>query len=583
MKTLLSGNQAIARAIYEGGVRVAAGYPGTPSTEILETVSALYKDSVYCEWAPNEKVAFEVASGAALTGARAVVTMKHVGLNVAADPLLTLSYIAIPGALVIVAADDPGMHSSQNEQDSRNYARFAKIPVLEPSDSEEARDFVLEGLKISETFQTPVILRSTTRVGHSRSLLELKDREEHNPVGFQKDPPRYVTIPAWSRKMRVAVEERLGKLSEAASNSALNRIEWGERKDIGIIVSSISYQYVKEIFPEVSILKLGWSYPFPDALIKKFASEVKHLLVVEELDNFIEEHVKSLGIACDGKGITPKVGEFSPEIMRNIRETWGVALGLKSYGAIPASTPVAGLPPRPPVLCPSCPHRALFAALRKFDVVVAGDIGCYSLGTQAPLSRLDTILCMGGGFTVAHGMKVAGEQKKVVGLMGDSTFFHSGITGLLDVGYNQSAPVLIVVDNRITAMTGHQDNPGSGATLMGKPARAASIEDFAKACGINRIFVVNPLEHKKMVDTLRESLNATEATLIISRAPCVVDDRSALKPPLKIDPSVCIKCKTCLKIGCPAIEFQDNTIKINNLLCGGCGLCAQICPKKAIN
>lgn len=577
MKELLSGNEAIARGAYEAGVRVAVGYPGTPSTEILENVQR-YKDKIYCEWSPNEKVAFETAAGACLTGARSIVTMKHVGLNVAADPLMTLTYVGTEGGFVAIVADDPGMHSSQNEQDTRNYARFAKIPILEPSDSEEARDFLVTGLDISEKFKTPVILRTTTRVSHSRSLVELKERIEHVPQGFKKNPPQYVPIPAWARPMRQRVEKRLLALTEESSNSPLNRIEWGERQ-LGIIAVGIAYQYTREIFPEASILKLGWCYPYPDKLIREFAAGVKRLLVVEELDDFVEEHVKALGIPCDGKNIVPNIGELSPLRLMEIRA--------KIEGtAIPEHKPIKDaslLPPRPPVLCPSCPHRSIFAALGRFDVVVTGDIGCYSLGVSAPLNRMDTILCMGGGISMAHGMKIAGETKRVVGIVGDSTFFHSGITGLLDIGYNKSAPVIIVADNRITAMTGHQDNPGSGKTLMGDSAYQASITDFAKACGIKRIFTIDPHNFNAMVALLKESFETPEPTVIIALSPCVVDDRSALRPALKIDPTICKHCKMCLKVGCPAIESMDNTIKINPLLCGGCKLCQQICKFGAIS
>ena len=576
MKALLSGNEAIARGVYEAGVRVAVGYPGTPSTEILENV-VRYKDVVYCEWSPNEKVAFEVAAGACYTGARSIVTMKHVGLNVAADPLMTLTYVGTVGGLVAIVADDPGMHSSQNEQDTRNYARLAKIPVLEPSDSTDARDFLVAGMDISEKFKTPVILRTTTRVAHSRSLVELSERVEHEPEGFKKNPPQFVTIPAWARPMHVKIEQRLLDMAAAASVSPLNRIEWGDKK-LGIITNGIAYQYVKEIFPEASVLKLGWSYPFPDELIRQFAAGVEKLLVVEELDAFIEEHVRSLGIACDGKNLVPNVGELSPMTLQTIRAKME-GKPLPAFGPVEQ---VKTLPPRPPVLCPSCPHRAVFAALGKFDVIVSGDIGCYSLGASAPLSRIDTILCMGGGISVAHGMKVAGEKKRVVGVLGDSTFFHSGITGLLDIGYNKSAPVIIVLDNRITAMTGHQDNPGSGATLMGEPAYQASIEDFARACGIKRVFTIDPLKFNDTVALLKESLELPEPTVIISRSPCIVNDRTALKPPLKIDPAVCKRCKMCLKLGCPAIEFTNGVVSINNLLCGGCTLCQQVCRFNAI-
>jgi len=572
---LLSGNAAIARGAWEAGVTVATGYPGTPSTEILENAIG-YKHDIYCEWAPNEKVAFEVAAGAALAGARVITTMKHVGLNVAADPLLTLSYVGTVGGFVACVADDPGMHSSQNEQDTRHYARFAKIPILEPAGSEEARDFVGIGLDLSERFHTPVILKSTTCISHSRGLVKPRERIP-NPrrIGFEKNPSRFVPIPAWARKMRVRVEERMGKLVEASEASPLNRIEWRDRS-LGIITASVAYQHVREIWPEASILKLGFSFPFPDKKIAEFAAGVEELLVVEELDPILEEHIRSLGIPCRGKDVIPALGELDPTVLRTARR--------RMEGAFSPSEPgeEISLPGRPPVLCAGCPHRGIFSILGRLDVVVTGDIGCYSLGTLPPLNRMDTILCMGGGVSLAQGMDKAGEPKNVVGIVGDSTFFHSGITGLLDIAYNRGRSTIIVVDNRTTAMTGHQDNPGTGRTLMGEPVPAASIAELGRACGISRVFEVNPYDLEETGKILEREVNAEEPSLIISLAPCVLKEREPLGPVLTVDPERCRECGRCLKIGCPAIESPGRMPEISPHLCNGCGICRQICPFSAI-
>ncbi|MGL4595374.1 MAG: indolepyruvate ferredoxin oxidoreductase subunit alpha [Thermoguttaceae bacterium] len=579
---LLSGNEAIARGAYEAGVKVATGYPGTPSTEILENVAQKYKEAIYCEWSPNEKVAFEVAAGAAFTGARAITTMKHVGLNVAADPLMTLTYIGVVGGFVAVVADDPGMHSSQNEQDTRHYARFAKIPILEPSDSQEAKDFVKFGIELSEKFQTPVILRTTTRVSHSRGLVVEQARSESpNPINFEKNSPKFVPIPVWARPMRVRVEERLQKLQEAASKSTANSIIWQDKK-LGIIASGIAFQYVREVFPNASILKLGWSYPFPDALIKEFADQVERLVIVEELEDFLEEHIKSLGISCIGKSIIPRIGELSPDILRERKaliegeDADSVSLPVIRENLIPE------LPGRPPVLCPGCPHRGIFYALGRLDVVVAGDIGCYSLGVFPPLSRIDTILCMGGGVSVAHGLERAGNPKPIVGIVGDSTFFHSGITGLLDIAYNKGSSTIIVVDNRITAMTGHQDNPGSGRTLMGDNTIEASIETIGHACGIKNVRTIHPRDVQEVIATLKEATESPESWLIVSKAPCPLHERTPIGPPLQIDAAQCKRCKLCLKLGCPGIEKDGDEICINTYLCAGCEMCSKICPAHAI-
>ncbi|MBP7071502.1 MAG: indolepyruvate ferredoxin oxidoreductase subunit alpha [Methanothrix sp.] len=577
MRRLLSGNEAIARGAFEAGVTVGAGYPGTPSTEILESL-ARYKPDVYCEWSPNEKVAFEVAAGASLAGARSIVTMKHVGLNVAADPLMTLSYIGVEAGFVACVADDPGMHSSQNEQDSRNYARFAKVALFEPSDSQEARDYTILALQISEEFKTPVILRTTTRVSHSRSLVEQGERTlPQQKVGLVKNPPRYVPIPVWGRPMRWKVEERLAALQKIAESSPANRIEWRDR-NLGIITSSIAYQYVREVWPEASVLKLGMAYPYPDALIREFAAGVAGLLVVEELDDFLEQHVRALGIACRGRDIVPGIMELSVD---RLRESKARLEGR----AIPENHPhpfTQDLPPRPPVLCPGCPHRGIFYALGKRDVVVTGDIGCYSLGAFPPLDRMDSILCMGAGVSMAQGMEKAGEPRPVVGVVGDSTFFHSGITGLLDIAYNQGHSTIIVLDNRTTAMTGHQDHPGTGRTLQGQATKQIRIEDIGRACGLERIFTVNPYDLEQTEEIIFREIEARQPSLIISCAPCPLRERKMVGPERSIDEEECRGCELCLDLGCPAIEGGEEHPHINAALCAGCGLCQQVCPAGAI-
>ena len=577
MKTLLSGNEAIARGAYEAGVTVAAGYPGTPSTEILEN-AVQYKDVMYCEWSPNEKVAFEMAAAAACAGARSIVTMKHVGLNVAADPLMTLSYIGVEGGMVICVADDPGMHSSQNEQDTRHYARFAKIPVFEPADSQEAKDFVKIGMAVSEAYKTPVILRSTTRISHSRSIVEFADRQD-NPrsIGLEKNPPRFVPIPIWGRVMRKKVEERLSRLGQASAASPANRIEWKDRA-LGLVTSGIAYQYASEVWPEASILKLGFAYPFPERLIREFAEGVQTILVIEELDDILEQHLKALGIECVGRKYVPGIGELSVPVLQESR----ARLEGRGKSGISAPKYLDRLPARPPVLCPGCPHRGIFSALGKHDVVVTGDIGCYSLGTFKPLDRMDIILCMGGGVSMAHGLDKAGEKKKVVGIVGDSTFFHSGITGLLNIVYNKGCSTIIVVDNRTTAMTGHQEHPGTGLTLMGEETTAVSIEAIGKACGIERVHTLDPYNVQETQRIIKQELDSDKPSLIVSRAVCPLRDRRKVGPIRRIDTERCRACGACLKLGCPAIDGSQKKPTINEYLCYGCGLCEQICPFHAI-
>ena len=579
MRLLLTGNEAIARGAWEGGVTAAFGYPGTPSTEILENL--VKYDGVYCEWSPNEKVALEAAAGASIAGARCIVTMKLVGLNVAADPLMTLSYVGVRGGLVVVVADDPGQHSSQTEQDTRHYARLAKVPILDPADAVDARAFMLEAFELSEQYGCPVILRTTTCVGHSRALVECGEARPRNVTEFKKEPSRFVPLPLWGRKLRVKVEERMdAQAVDAASHETLNKILPGIGNDLGIITNGITALYCRELMPEAPVLKLGWPWPFPDDLIRAFAATVKRIVVIEEGDPILEEHVRSLGIACSGKSdVVPRCGELTPDRIFEIREKLR-----GTNNPLPKPFPQAdGLPMRPPVFCPGCPHRALFYALTKFDVIVTGDIGCYSLAVFPPLERTDVLICMGGGFTLAHGMDKAGEKKKVVGVLGDSTFFHSGITGLLDVVYNQGTSTLIVVDNSSTAMTGHQDHPGTGRTISGAPAPAASIEAIARACGMKRVTVCDPFDQENLHKVLAEEIAADEPSLIISKAPCPLQIRRRLGPVRAVAPAKCKNCKACLKCGCPAIMVTaDGKPSIDPQLCSGCRLCESVCKFGAI-
>jgi indolepyruvate ferredoxin oxidoreductase alpha subunit len=579
---ILSGNEAIARGAYEAGVRMAAGYPGTPSTEILESL-AQYGSEVYCEWTPNEKVAVEVAAGASLVGTRSMATMKHVGLNVAADPLMTLSYVGTEAGLVVVVADDPGMHSSQNEQDTRNYARFAKIPLFEPSDSQEAKDFMIAALELSEKFRTPVILRSTTRISHGKSVVRLGERKASlGKIGFVKNPQKYVVVPSYSRKMRENLERRLAELQVYTNQYSQNRVII-RGKDVGVVTSGVSFQYAMEEFGEASVLKLGLSYPFPDDLIREFASGFEELIVVEELDSFLEEHIQSLGIRTKGRDYFSGVGELNPDKVAQGHDR------IENNGLVLAEKEVdeatVGLPARPPVFCPGCPHRGLFYALSRIDCVVTGDIGCYSLGVFPPYERIDTILCMGAGITVAQGMDKAGfRDKPLIGIVGDSTFFHSGITGLLEISYNKGISTIIIVDNRATAMTGLQDHPGTGRTLMKKRTYTAYPEDFARACGIKNIRVIDPLNLDQTLRVLKEEIKKEAASVIISRRACVLIQKPK-KGLWTIDPDRCTQCGRCLKVGCPAIyqeRANEKVILIDEVLCIGCGFCGQVCPKVAI-
>lgn len=582
-KAVLMGNEAFARGAWEAGVNIGAAYPGTPSTEILENF-ATYPD-IYCQWSPNEKVALEFAAGAAISGARCISCMKHVGLNVAADPLMTLSYVGIKGGLVIIVADDPGMHSSQNEQDTRNYARFAKIPILEPSDSREAKEFVKLGIEISERFRTPVIVRSTTRISHSKGVVPLGERVPHKATGWEKNPQKYVPVPIYGRKMRVAVEERLHELQAYASEECQENYIVEGSNEIGIITSGISFQYAAETFPEATILKLGMSYPFPDDLIKEFAKKVRRILVVEELDDFLEEHIRSLGIPAEGRKYVPGIGELNLDKLEKAR----IQFEGKEYKEKEVQQSAAKAPPRPPVFCPGCPHRSVFYEIAKHDPVIIGDIGCYSLAVFPPLSAMDLILCMGAGISSAHGAARAGTGQKVVGVMGDSTFFHSGITGLLDIGYNRGNVTIFVLDNRSTAMTGHQEHPGTGITLMGEPTFEASIEAFARACGIRRVSVLDPYDIEHMRKVIKTELDVDEPSIIITKAPCVLlkDAVPEGRKPMHVIDEKCKACGLCLKLSCPGLEkhvAEDGSfsVQVNPVLCSGCGICTQVCPFDAI-
>ncbi len=481
MKKVLSGNEAIARGAYEAGVAVASAYPGTPSTEILETVAREYPD-LYAEWAPNEKVALEVAAGASYAGARTMAVMKHVGVNVAADPLLSLSYTELRGGFVLISADDPQLFSSQNEQDNRHYARFAKIPLLEPSSSQEAKDFVIEAIRVSEVFACPVMLRSTTRISHSLGVVELGDPVKKNDTSLERRPAEWVMLPANARRRHPVIEERLDKLREYSNGCEFNRIEEGERS-MGIIAAGVAYQYAREAFPEASFLKLGFSYPLPDEKIREFAAMVDELWVVEELDSFVEDQVKAMGIACRGKDVLPVCGELSTDIVRRC-----------IAGESAPEKIEQDLPPRPPSMCPGCPHRGMLYALKRNGCFIAGDIGCYTLGFLPPLSAIDTCLCMGAGINHAHGMSKAfgAGQEKLAAVLGDSTFFHSGTTGVMNLAYNKGAAVIVILDNRITAMTGAQENPGTGRTLMNEPTVQVELEPLVKALGIGWVATVNP-------------------------------------------------------------------------------------------
>ncbi|MDX9871415.1 MAG: indolepyruvate ferredoxin oxidoreductase subunit alpha [Clostridia bacterium] len=578
MKALLTGNEAIARGAYEAGVKVAVGYPGTPSTEILENI-VQYKE-IYAQWSPNEKVAFEVAAGASISGARSLATMKHVGVNVAADPLFTFAYTGVNGGFVLVSADDPGMHSSQNEQDNRRYGKFTKIPVLEPSDSQEAKDFTIAAFDLSETFDTPVMLRTTTRIAHSQGMVELEDSRLNVTKEYVKNAPKYVMIPAHGRQRHLVVEKRLAELKTWAESTKLNRMEINDKK-FGIITGGICYQYVKEAFPEASILKLGLSYPLPEEMIRKFAAQVGELFVVEELEPFWEEEIKIMGIKVKGKIIFPRTGELSARMIKgSISQELGLAQpeegGIKTND-LPSS------PPRPPVLCPGCPHRAVFHVLKKLKLTVAGDIGCYTLGCLPPLEAIDTTICMGASIGAALGMEKGNPDlaDKVVAVIGDSTFFHSGITGLVDMVYNKSRGTLLILDNSTTAMTGHQDHPATGKTLMAEPTGIVRIGELARALGVKRVVEIDPFQLAEFEAVVKAEVAAPELSVIIAKRPCALLEKpTGLSA--SIDKDKCINCRQCMAIGCPAIAIRGGSVDLNESICTGCNLCVQICKVKAI-
>lgn len=573
MKKLLLGNEAVARGLYEAGVRVVSSYPGTPSTEITET-AATY-DEIYCEWASNEKVAAEVAAGASFAGARSFCAQKHVGLNVAADPLFTMSYIGVNGGMVFGVADDPGLHSSQNEQDSRNYAIAAKLPMLEPADSAECRDFTKLAYELSEQFDTPVILRLTTRVAHSRSPVELHEREEHELKPYEKNPAKNVMLPAFAKPKHYKVEERMQELAVWADEADINVLE-DNHAEIGVIASGAVYQYAKEALGDtVSYLKLGMVHPLPLKKIRELAAKVKKLYVIEELDDVIESFCKKNGIEVHGKDVFPRCDEFSQNVIRKCM-----------LGKVPESKKVdVETPGRPPVMCCGCPHRGLFYALKKAKVYVSGDIGCYTLGASAPLSAIDTCVCMGASVSALHGYnKARGKEaeQKSVAVIGDSTFIHSGITGLIDIAYNKSNSVVIILDNSITGMTGHQQNPTTGYNIKGDPTTAVDLEALCKAVGINRVRVCDPYDLKEVQAVLKEELAAEEPSVIISRRPCALLKYVKHKPSLVVDTEKCIGCKACLGIGCPAISVHGGKAAIDRTQCVGCGVCTTLCPKSAI-
>jgi len=588
----MSGNEAIALAAYEAGVAVASGYPGTPSTEIMEYLSTY--DSVYTEWAPNEKVGLEVAIGASFAGGRALATMKHVGLNVAADPLFTASYTGGKGGLVILTADDPDMHSSQNEQDNRNYALAAKIPMLEPSDPAEAKEFLKQAFDLSEQFDTPVLLRITTRIAHVKGVIQRGDMAAPPvEIGIEKHPEKFVMLPAMARRRRLFVEERMQKCTELAETADFNIVEEGDRKR-GFITSGVSYLYVKEAFPEAAVLKLGMCWPLPEQKIRDFAASVDELFVVEELDPFLEIQIKAMGIDCHGKDLIPAIGELNTAIVRKSIDPERAPKDLYE--------PVE-LPPRPPNMCAGCPHRGIFFTLSRMKVFVSGDIGCYTLGFLPPLNALDSTVCMGAAIPMAHGMAKAvgeGSHDKIVSVIGDSTFVHSGITGLINSVYNGSAATLIILDNRITAMTGQQPNPASGNTIRGEAAQELDLEALCRAVGVKHVRILDPHDVPECRKVIKEEVGRDEMSVIIAQAPCVLLPELKLRKPVSYYTNIdnCVGCTSCIRLGCPAISWtpfkegeaeargykksQKGYSRINEVLCNDCGQCASLCKFNAI-
>jgi len=574
MKQLMLGNEAVARGLYEGGCCVISSYPGTPSTEITEAAAKHY-DEIYTEWAPNEKVAMEVAFGACLAGKRSFCAMKHVGLNVAADPLFTVSYTGVNAGMVIAVADDAGMHSSQNEQDSRHHAIAAKLPMLEPADSAEALAYAKLAYEIREEYDTPVLLKMCTRIAHSQSVVEVGERVEAPAKPYEKNIGKYVMMPGNAKRRHPIVEERTRKLVDYADKSGINRVEMGGTQ-LGIVTSSTSYQYVKEVFGDiVSVLKLGMVNPLPEKLLLDFASKVEKLAVVEELDPIIEDHCRKLGLSVIGKDALPMIDEFSQNL-----------IAAKLGGEVHTGTALnEAIPPRPPVMCAGCPHRGLFYTLNKNKCTVLGDIGCYTLGAVAPLSAMEMTLCMGASISATHGFnKALGKEAegKTVAVIGDSTFMHSGMTGLANIAYNQSNSTVIIVDNSITGMTGHQQNPTTGKNIKGESAGKIDLETLCKAIGIRRVRVVDPYNLAECDAAVKEELAAEEPSVIISRRPCALLKTVKHKAPLTVDPDKCKSCKMCMKIGCPAISMVDGKAKVDATLCVGCGVCEQLCKFDAL-
>ncbi|MEG2183930.1 MAG: indolepyruvate ferredoxin oxidoreductase subunit alpha [Cloacibacillus sp.] len=582
MKKIMTGNEAIARGAWEAGLHFASAYPGTPSTEILENLSE-YKD-LYSEWATNEKVALEAAAGASIAGARALAAMKHVGLNVAADPLFTLAYTGVNGGLVVVTADDPGLFSSQNEQDNRYYAMHAKLPMVEPSDSQEALDYIKEAFDISEKFDTPLLFRVTTRICHSKTLVETSERVEREVSPYAKNSAKYVMAPASAKKRKYLMEERIAAMKDFSENTPLNRVEGGGK--IGIITSGISYNHAREVFEDsASYLKLGFTWPLPEKKIRDFAASFETLYIIEENEPYIEDFVKSLGIKCVGREKLPWVDELTPETIRR-----AFFPGSAEQGGYTVDVTV---PPRPPVLCAGCTHRGFFYEVGKYkDVVVTGDIGCYTLGMVPPLSVTDSVICMGASVSAGVGfnkaVERAGRSEKVFAVIGDSTFFHSGITGLIDAIVNKAPIVVNILDNRITAMTGHQENPGTGRTLMGEPTHQVDLKALCVACGVKEenIRLIDPYDLAATKEAIKAGHDASEPFVIITTSPCalikeVIKKRAKMK--CRVDEDKCVKCKLCLKAGCPAVNFRDGRVYIDRASCNGCTICMQICPKKAIS
>ncbi len=574
MKKILTGNAAIALGAYAAGAQVAAAYPGTPSTEILEEIAANYGAEIYAEWSVNEKIAFEVAFGAALGGKRALAAMKHVGVNVAADALMTAAYTGVNAGLVLISADDPGMHSSQNEQDNRYYARLAKVPMLEPADSQEAHDFTRLAFELSERFDTPVMVRATTRVCHGKGVTETTPRALPPPRPYQKNAAKYVMIPAYARQRHALMESRRAEWAAYAETFAGNRIEAGDPA-LGIISSGVAYQYAREACPEASFLKLGFTHPLPTELIQRFAGQVRRLYVVEELEPYLEEHVRLLGLEVTGKAVVPRIGELSPEAVRE-------ALGL-GPSRVTVAVP-ADLPRRPPVLCPGCPHRGLFHVLKKLKATVSGDIGCYTLSVLPPLEMMDTCVCMGASIGAAQGLVRALDDERagrVVAVLGDSTFLHAGLPSLVNAVYNRAPITVVIADNRTTAMTGQQDNPGTGQTLLGQATHQVDFEAIARAVGVEHVAIMDPMDIEPAEAVLRDAMAFPGPSVVIARRACVFVDRQQYDGALSVDADKCTRCRSCIRIGCPAISLGPESAVVDGNLCLGCELCAAVCPHDA--